>query len=93
MKYILTLAIMFMFTGCWWDKDPIVPEIRYITKECPTPKPKPVFVKYEAVILEINGEEYYAFPKSEAIKLSTNWVSYRSWAEANYNLIKKEDIK
>jgi hypothetical protein len=52
-----------------------------------------VFVKYEAVILEINGEEYYAFPKSEAIKLSTNWVSYRSWAEANYNLIKKEDIK
>lgn len=88
MKWLI-LLLPLMFIGCG-STQPLVPEIRYIEKECPTPKDKPEFTPYEAVVLEINGEEYYAFPKSEAVKMITNWVSYKSWAEANFKLMEKK---
>jgi hypothetical protein len=79
-------------SGCS-SKSPIVVEKEYIEKECPTPLPKPNFDKYKVIILEINGEEYYALPKADAVTLVTNWVSYKNWAESNYILMKKEDVK
>lgn len=89
MKIFIAFIALLLLTGCS-QKLPIQEKIVYRDKQCPTPRPKPDFIKYQALILEINGEEYYAFPKSEAIKLVTNWVSYREWAEANYELIKVE---
>lgn len=91
-KYIYIILITLLITGCSTTQ-PVVEKIVYRDKECPVPKQKPEFTPYEALVLEINGEEYYAFPKSEALKLVTNWISYREWAEANYLLIKIEDPK
>lgn len=83
------LLVSSLFTGCGPKEIPI--RTVYVEKECPTPKTKPIFTEYNVLILEIDGEEYYAFPKVDAIKLATNWISYREWAESNYNLIKKSN--
>lgn len=91
-KLSLAVIMVLLLTGCA-TKQPVVEKIVYRDKECPAPKQKPEFTPYEALVLEINGEEYYAFPKSEALKLVTNWISYREWAEANYLLIKIEEPK
>ena len=85
----LLLLLVLILTGCG-STQPLVPEVRYLEKECPTPKAQPEFIPYEAIILEINGEEYYALPKSEAVKLGTNWISYKSWAETNFKLMEKK---
>ncbi len=90
MKYlniILGTVIFLSFVGCA-QKQPVITKIVYRDKQCPTPKIKPVFKEYKMVILKINGTEYYALQKSEAVKMATNWISYREWAEANYLLIK-----
>ena len=87
---IVSILIISTLSGCSQKQD-IIEKIVYRDKECPTPKIKPIFKEYEMVILEIDGVEYYALQKSEAIKMSTNWISYKKWAEANYLLIKKEE--
>ena len=93
MKQILTgLFVVLMLVGCG-SKQEAIEKIVYRDKECPTPKTKPEFTPYEAIVLEINGVEYYAFPKSEALKVVTNWISYKEWAETNYTLLKKEEAK
>lgn len=89
MKYLIYLLVILSLTGCFNDK-PIVPEIRYITKECPKPKAKPKFIEYELVRMKINGKIWYAFQESEAMKAALDWYSYKSWAEANAKLLEKK---
>jgi len=86
MKYIILALIPLLFTGCIKD---LTIDTQYQNKECPKPKPKPEFTPYEVVIMEINGEEYYALPKSEATKMITNWISYQEWSEANAKMMLK----
>jgi len=87
---IVAIILIVVLSGCSQKQDTLE-KIVYRDKECPTPKIKPIFKEYEMIVLEINGKEYYALQKSEAIKMSTNWISYKQWAEANYLLIKKEE--
>jgi len=87
MKYLMILLTLF-FIGC--GVNPVTPEIRYITKECPAPKTKPKFMKYELVRLKINGKVWYALQESEALKAAMDWISYKSWAEANAKLLEKK---
>jgi len=85
--YLIMMLIAILFTGCN-NVQPVITKVVYKEKQCPAPRPRPSFTKYEVLILKINGKEFYALQKSEAIKLITNWISYRSWAETNYNLMK-----
>jgi len=91
MKYALILLAV-MLIGCSSVK-PVTPEIRYITKECPAPKTKPKFMKYELVKIKINGKSWYALQEPDALKAAVNWVSYKSWAEANAKLLEKKKSK
>jgi len=90
-KIFLGFLVLLILTGCA-EKVPVQTKIEYRYKECPTPKIKPIFKEYEMVILKINGEEYYALQKSEAIKMSTNWISYKEWAESNYILLNSSKV-
>jgi len=85
--YLVITVLVIFLTGCN-NVQPVVTKVVYRDKQCPVPRPKPSFTKYEVLILKINNKEFYALQKSEAIKLITNWISYKSWAEANYNLMK-----
>jgi len=91
-KYFRILVVLstlsIILTGCA-EKQPVQIKTVYVEKKCPVPKEKPKFQDYEMVILSINGVEWYAMQKSEAIKMSLNWISYKEWAEANYLLLKK----
>lgn len=92
-KIYLVVIIAILLTGCN-NVQPVVTKVQYRDKQCPVPKQKPDFTKYEVLILKINDKEFYALQKSEAIKLITNWISYKSWAETNYNLMKTSiDVK
>ena len=89
---LLNLGILsilsILLTGCN-NVQPVQVKTVYIKQQCPIPKVKPIFQDYEMVILNINGIDWYAMQKSEAIKMSLNWISYKEWAEANYKLLSK----
>lgn len=88
LKHIMILLLISVFFTACVSTQPVITKVVYRDKQCPAPKPKPNFTKYEVLMLKINGKEFYALQKSEAIKLITNWISYKSWAETNYNLMK-----
>lgn len=55
----------------------------------PKPFEKPQSEKYEFQIFKINDQQFYVLQESEALKLSKNWITYKSWCEANYELLSK----
>ena len=88
MKYlkILLISLILVFSGCA-TVQPDVTNTVYIKKQLPVPLKKPKFEKYNVIILNINGIDYYALQKADALKLILNWVSYKKWAEGNYKLL------
>lgn len=82
-------VILINLVGCSGVEPQAITKIEYVQRECPKPLNPPEFMSYEPVILEINSEVYYAVPKSEGIKMSTNWISYKEWSEGNYRLMLK----
>ena len=86
LKVIILFLIVIIFSGCV-TAQPDITNTVYIKKQLPVPLKKPKFEKYNVIILNINGIDYYALQKADALKLIINWVSYKKWAEGNYKLL------
>lgn len=78
MKYFL-IVLLFIFYGCSKPQNVSIPKAFE----------KPQSEKYEFQIFKINDQQFYVLQESEALKLSKNWITYKSWCEANYELLNK----
>jgi len=89
---ILSAILVISFTGCTDCPEPIEPEIItntvYINRILPTIQDKPKFVPYTTIMVNFNGEDYYAIPRIDGTILKNNWLQYKTWAEENYSLLK-----
>ena len=85
--FLISVIILSSFTGCSQKTPDVIKETKYIEKECPKPLKKPEFTEYQVVILEINGEVFYAIPKNQVGILVSNWISYKEYSEGNTKLL------
>lgn len=79
MRYFLIGLLILVFNGCGKPQNISIPK----------PFEKPQSEKYEFQIFKINDQQFYVLQESEALKLSKNWITYKSWCEANYELLNK----
>lgn len=89
---ILSGLLVISFTGCGGCPLPpepgVVVQIKYIKQPIPKIEDKPKFFEYNVILININGDEYYAIPRVDGSVLGTNWLQYRDWAEQNYKILK-----
>ena len=89
-KTFLFPLIVLFFTGCASVKTEFIyPEILDISEP-------PATQDYNLSVIKINNIEYYSLSPEDAKILSENWIRFKSWAEANYELlkiIKNKDFK
>jgi len=90
---ILTISVIstitILFSGCSvkMKEAEVITKIEQVQKICPSPLTKPQFIPYETQIIEIDGKVYYAVSREDGLILSSNWISYKNWAETNYKLM------
>ena len=88
------IGLSLMFTGCF-EKEPCIPKIKIVEKiiyekrEIPEPSKKPKPIKFNSSIIEYNGEKYYQIPIVDGKILRSNYEQLESWADENYNILKK----
>jgi hypothetical protein len=81
---ILTI-LAFSFYGCASKVEPkVIVKIEYIKRPLPVLEEKPKPLKYEMIQVNFNSNDYYCSTKEDAVILESNWISYRTWADTNY---------
>ena len=94
MKQIALLLVLVVlvgsFTGC--SKVPL-PQIKteyvYLDKPMPKIPKKPIPTKYNPILVNFNGVDYFAVERTEGAIMITNWESYRIWSETLHSILIK----
>lgn len=86
---IVFLILVISISGCSKCPEPeVVTEYKYLKIPLPNIPDKPLFVKYNMFEANFNGDDFYVIPRNDGAILSSNWESYKDWAETNYKILK-----
>jgi len=88
---LIAVSTALVFSGCFGKKCPepeVITKIEYIKPVIPTLQPKPNAEKYTVKLMKIDNNDLYVIDKHSASIMSSNWESYKIWAETNFNILK-----
>lgn len=89
---IFCVILGISFSGCTDCPEPKEPEVivktEFIKRPLATISEKPKFVPYQMIMVNFNGDDYYAIPRVDGNILKTNWLQYQDWAVGNYKMLK-----
>ena len=82
---ILLLISVVSLTGCC-SQPRVVEKIVYVNPEVPE-NPRPIAMEFNPFVVEFQGNEYLCVTKGDAAILSSNWESYKEWAERSETIL------
>lgn len=88
--YLVVLIVLAnSLVGCQECPEPkVVVKTKYISKPIPKLQKRPIFIKYNMNMANINGKDYYFMETIDGNIMLSNWESYRNWSENNYKILK-----
>jgi len=86
---ILASSMGVLFGGCTKEcpEPKVIVEYKYIKPKTIKVRKKPKFDKYNVNEVEFRGKRYFMMDYNNASIMLSNWLSYKDWAENNYNIL------